>query len=184
MSQPTQQESVTLIIRHRARPDSVAAYESILRELTRAASEFPGHLGVDVMRQGDHFTSVLRFASANELQAWLDSPQRHELIDRANPHLIDGEQKELHRAHEFWFASPDTPQKQPPRWKQAAISYLVILPLVMLVPQLWRPLFTQIPLLGGFVPANMLIVATIVLLVVYVFMPRATRLFSAWLNAR
>ena len=60
----------------------------------------------------------------------------------------------------------------------------MILPLVMLVPQLWRPLFVQIPLLGSFVPANMLIVATIVLLVVYVFMPRATRLFSAWLNAR
>jgi len=184
MNRPVNRESVTLIIRHRAKPGRAADYEAILRELTHAASEFPGHLGVDVMHQGDHFTSVLRFASANELQTWLDSAQRRDLIERASPLLADGDQQELHSAHEFWFAPQERDQRQPPRWKQAAISYLVILPLVMLVPQLYHPLFSQVPLLGGFVPANMLIVATIVLLVVYVFMPRATRLFSAWLNAR
>ena len=178
------QESVTLIIRHSARPGSVEAYEAILRELTRAASEFPGHQGVDVMRQGDRFTSVLRFASAQELQDWLDSPQRRRLIERVSPLLVDGDQQELHRAHEFWFSPQDNAQRQPPRWKQAVVSYLVILPLVMLVPLLWRPLFTQVPLLGSYLPANLLITATIVLLVVYVFMPRATRLFAAWLNAR
>ncbi|MEE9101799.1 antibiotic biosynthesis monooxygenase [Pseudomonas nitroreducens] len=184
MNTPVNQESVTLIIRHRAKPGRAADYEAILRELTRAASEFPGHLGVDVMRQGDAFTSVLRFASANELQVWLDSAQRRELIERASPLLTDGDQQELHSDHEFWFTPQESDQRQPPRWKQAAISYLVILPLVMLVPQLWQPLFARVPLLGGFVPANMLITITIVLLVVYVFMPRATRLFSAWLNAR
>ncbi|MCP8467087.1 antibiotic biosynthesis monooxygenase [Pseudomonas sp. ZM23] len=183
MNRLADQESVTLIIRHRAKPGSVAAYETILRELTRAASEFPGHLGVDVMRQGEHFTSVLRFASAAELQDWLDSPQRRTLIERAAPLLVDGDRHELHRDHEFWFAPQDNP-RQPPRWKQAAVSYLVILPLVMLVPLLWHPLFVQVPWLGSYLPANMLITVTIVVLVVYVFMPRATRLFSAWLNAR
>lgn len=177
------QESVTLIIRHRAKPGSTADYETILRELTHAASEFPGHLGVDVMRQGEHFTSVLRFASATELQDWLDSPQRRALIERAAPLLVDGDQHELHSAHEFWFSPQDNAQ-QPPRWKQAVVSYVVILPLVMLVPLLWRPLFVQVPLLGSYLPANILITLTIVLLVVYVFMPRATRLFAAWLNAR
>jgi antibiotic biosynthesis monooxygenase (ABM) superfamily enzyme len=184
MNSQTQRESVTLIIRHHAKPGSISAYETILRELTHAASLFPGHLGVDVMRQGEHFTSVLRFASAHELQAWLDSSQREALIGRANAHLMDSEHQELHADHEFWFSPQEAAKPAHPRWKQALISYMVILPLVMLVPQLWHPVFVQIPQLGGFVPANMLIVATIVLLVVYVFMPRVTRLFSAWLNAR
>ncbi|WP_207882977.1 antibiotic biosynthesis monooxygenase [Pseudomonas sp. 30_B] len=184
MNVPVSRESVTLIIRHRAKPGRAAEYEAILRELTHAASEFPGHLGVDVMHQGDDFTSVLRFASANELQVWLDSAKRRELIGRATPLLTDGDQQELHSDHEFWFTPGQSDQRQPPRWKQAAVSYLVILPLVMLVPQLWKPLFAWVPPLGGFVPANILITLTIVLLVVYVFMPRVTRLFSAWLNAR
>ncbi|MCJ1884169.1 antibiotic biosynthesis monooxygenase [Pseudomonas sp. LA21] len=184
MNVPVSRESVTLIIRHRAKPGRAAEYEAILRELTHAASEFPGHLGVDVMHQGDDFTSVLRFASANELQVWLDSAKRRELIGRATPLLTDGDQQELHSDHEFWFTPGQGDQRQPPRWKQAAVSYLVILPLVMLVPQLWKPLFAWVPALGGFVPANILITLTIVLLVVYVFMPRVTRLFSAWLNAR
>lgn len=178
------QESVTLIIRHSARPGSVEAYEAILRELTRAASEFPGHQGVDVLRQGDSFTSVLRFASAGELQDWLDSPQRRVLIERAEPLLLDGDNQERHDAHEFWFTPAETGQTPPPRWKQVIVTYLVILPLVMLVPQLWKPLFQVLPWLGGFLLSNMLITLTIVVLVVYLFMPRVTRLFAGWLNAR
>ena len=61
-------------------------------------------------------------------------------------------------------------------------GFLVILPLSFLVPLLFQPLFSRVPWLGGRVPANVLITATIVLLVVYVFMPRVTRLFSRWLQ--
>ena len=61
---------------------------------------------------------------------------------------------------------------------------LVILPLTFLVPLLWKPLFAWWPWLGGYVQANVLITLSIVLLVVYVFMPRVTRLFSQWLQAR
>ncbi|MDF3935751.1 antibiotic biosynthesis monooxygenase [Pseudomonas citronellolis] len=173
-----------MIIRHRARRDGVAAYEAILRELTHAASEFPGHQGVDVLRQGDHFTSVLRFASASQLQDWLDSAQRRELIERAEPLLLDGDNRELHNAHEFWFNPAEGGQAQPPRWKQVIVTFAVILPLAMLVPQLWKPLFRALPWLGGYLPSNLLITLTIVVLVVYLFMPRVTRWCARWLNAR
>ena len=146
-------------------------------------------LGIDVVRGHSGglglFTSVLRFASTEQLQHWLDSADRRELVQQAQHLLADGDQTEINADREFWFTPQDggapTP---PPRWKQACVTFLVILPLSFLVPQLWKPLFAQLPWLGGYVPATVLITLSIVLLVVYVFMPRVTRLFSRWLQPR
>ena len=56
--------------------------------------------------------------------------------------------------------------------------------LSLLVPLLWQPLFQLAPWLGGYVPSNLLITLSIVLLVVYLFMPLATRVFATWLSPR
>ncbi|MBC9251831.1 antibiotic biosynthesis monooxygenase [Pseudomonas alcaligenes] len=177
-------ESVTLIIRHRVATGQVPAYESWLRRITRVASGYPGHLGVDVLRDGALFTSVLRFASAGQLQVWLDSAERAALIAEVEPLLSEGESKELHDGHEFWFVPNSRDQAPPPRWKQACITFLVIQPLTLLVPQLWQPVFERLPWLGGYVPSNVLITLSIVLSVVYLFMPRVTAWFAGWLHAR
>ncbi|MOA70578.1 hypothetical protein D3C78_1995470 [compost metagenome] len=60
----------------------------------------------------------------------------------------------------------------------------MILPLSLLVPLLWQPLFEVLPWLGGYLQSNVLITLSIVLLVVYFFMPTVTRWFSSWLTAR
>lgn len=177
-------ESVTLLVRHRIQRDQLDAYEGWLRRTTRAASTYPGHLGVDVLRDDAWFTSVLRFASAGELQAWLDSAERGALIAEVTPLLAEEESKELHSGHEFWFAPALRDQAPPARWKQACISFLVIQPLSLLVPLLWQPVFSHLPWLGGYVPSNVLITLSIVLSVVYLFMPRVTACFAGWLNAR
>jgi antibiotic biosynthesis monooxygenase (ABM) superfamily enzyme len=173
---------VTLIVRHRVKAGQEAAYEQWLRRTTRIASTYPGHLGVNVMRDTERFVCVLRFVGTRELQCWLDSSERRHLIDEVAPLLVEGDQTETEASREFWF----TPSSAPPpaRWKQACITFLVILPLSLLVPLLWQPLFAQVPWLGGYVPSNVLITLSIVVLVVYLFMPKVTTLFSAWLNPR
>ncbi|WP_207780359.1 antibiotic biosynthesis monooxygenase [Pokkaliibacter plantistimulans] len=177
-----EQDVVTLIVRHRIKPGVDLAYEQWLRRTTQVAASYPGHLGVNVIRDLDRFVCVLRFCGTTELQSWLDSSDRKQLIDEVMPLLVEGDQFEVDGAREFWF----TPGQilPPPRWKQACITFLVILPLSMLVPLLWRPAFQQWPWLGGFVPSNVVITLSIVLLVVYFFMPRVTALFSAWLEGR
>ncbi|NBF04882.1 antibiotic biosynthesis monooxygenase [Pseudomonas sp. Fl5BN2] len=178
---------VTLLVRHRIKQGQDQAYETWLRQIIAKARTYPGHLGIDVVRGHSgglgQFTSVLRFASTEQLQQWLDSADRRELVEQARHLLADGDQTEINADREFWF----TPQEvgaptPPPRWKQACVTFLVILPLTFLVPQLWKPLFAQLPWLGGYVQANVLITLSIVLLVVYVFMPRVTRLFRRWLQ--
>lgn len=180
-------EVVTLVIRHRAKAGLEVQYEQWLRRVVAIAGKTPGHLGVDVMRSrtdGLHaFTSVLRFSSTAAMQQWLDSDQRRELLREAAPMLADGDQTQVASQNEFWFSPDIDPARQPPRWKQAVVSYLVILPLSLLVPLLWGPLLHLNPWLSGYVVSNVLITLTIVLLVVYLMMPAATRLFAGWLNA-
>ncbi|SEI22627.1 antibiotic biosynthesis monooxygenase [Pseudomonas asplenii] len=178
---------VTLLVRHRVKQGGEPAYEAWLREIVAKARSYPGHLGIDVVRGHSSglalFTSVLRFASTEQLQVWLDSADRRELVDQARSLLADGDQTEINEDREFWFnpQQMDAPTP-PPRWKQACVTFLVILPLTFLVPLLWKPVFALWPWLGGYVPANVVITLTIVLLVVYVFMPRMTRLFRRWLQ--
>ncbi|MES2821895.1 MAG: antibiotic biosynthesis monooxygenase [Pseudomonadota bacterium] len=171
---------VTLIVRHRVKPGQEAAYEQWLRRTTRIASNYPGHLGVNIMRDRGQFVCVLRFVGTRELQHWLDSSERRHLIEEVAPLLAEGDQFEVEASREFWFTP--SPLAAPPRWKQACITFLVILPLSLLVPLLWQPLFARLPWLGGYLIGNLLITLSIVLSVVYLFMPRVTALFATWLT--
>jgi antibiotic biosynthesis monooxygenase (ABM) superfamily enzyme len=178
---------VTLLVRHRIKRGKEALYEEWLRTTIAKAREFPGHLGIDVMRGNSaglaQFTMVLRWASTEQLQFWLASETRQALVLEAQPWLADGDQTEINADREFWFTPVDA-AAPPPRWKQACVTFLVILPLSFLVPMFWKLLFGVLPWLGGYVMGNVLITLSIVLLVVYVFMPRVTRWFSRWLQPR
>lgn len=180
------EEVVTLLIRHRVRQGQDGAYKHWLRRIVKAAHGYPGHLGVDVIRSLEDgrplFTSVLRFAGAGQLQDWLSSEERRQLVEEVGPLLEHDEDLQLHPSREFWFTPAPAGNRPPPRWKQACITFAVILPLSLLVPLLWQPLFSALPWLGGHLISNALITLTIVLLVVYLFMPRVTRWCARWLN--
>ncbi|OLF53519.1 antibiotic biosynthesis monooxygenase [Pseudomonas chlororaphis] len=179
-------EVVTLIVKHRVKAGFEVSYEAWLRNVVAVAGQHEGHLGVDVIRGKsgglDLFTCVLRFCSTEAMQRWLESPQRQALVDEAAPMLADGDQTEVLPLHEFWF-SAQTDDSAPPRWKQAVLTLLVILPHTLLVPLIWGPVLELHAWLGNYVVATFLITLTIVVSVVYLFMPMATRLFAPWLQA-
>lgn len=180
-------EVVTLVVKHRIKQGREADYEAWLRRIVRIAGERPGHLGVDVIRgkQGGLalFTCVLRYRSTTDLERWLDSALRKTLIEEAAPMLADGDQVEVGGVNEFWFSPLADIGAKPPRWKQAVVSLFVILPLTLLVPIVWGPVLRLHPLLSNYFVGTFLITVTIVLLVVYLMMPAATRLFAPWLEA-
>ncbi len=182
------EEVVTLVIKHRVKSGFEGPYEAWLRNIVSIAGQQEGHLGVDVIRGRnaglDLYTCVLRFCSTEAMQRWLDSPQRLQLVNEATPMLADGDQTEVNPVNEFWFApSADTAAPPPPRWKQAVVTLLVILPHTLLVPLLWGPLLGLNAFLSNYVVATFLITLTIVVSVVYLFMPMATRLFAPWLSS-
>ncbi|MFL8992196.1 antibiotic biosynthesis monooxygenase [Pseudomonas sp. QLc11A] len=183
---PGPDEVVTLIVKHRVKAGFEVPYEAWLRNIVKVAAQNVGHLGVDVVRGKnaglDTYTCVLRFCSTEAMQNWLDSPQRQALVDEAAPMLADGDQTEVNPVNEFWFSPQAEAGTPPPRWKQAVVTLLVILPHTLLVPLLWGPLLRLNVLLSNYVVATFLITLTIVLSVVYIFMPMATRLFAPWLS--
>ena len=188
VNQPAFSEVVTLVIKHRVRAGLEADYEAWLRRIVAIAGGYPGHLGVDVIRSKSAglqlFTCVLRFHSTEAMQRWMDSDERSRLVEEARPMLADGDLIEVNPQNEFWFTpASEAAAAQPPRWKQACVTFLVICPLTLLIPLLWGPIFALSPLLANYVVSTALVTVTIVLLVCYVMMPAATRLFAPWLNA-
>jgi antibiotic biosynthesis monooxygenase (ABM) superfamily enzyme len=183
---PGPDEVVTLIVKHRVKAGFEVPYEAWLRNIVKVAAQNVGHLGVDVVRGKnaglDTYTCVLRFCSTEAMQNWLDSPQRQALVDEAAPMLADGDQTEINPVNEFWFSPQPEAGTPPPRWKQAVVTLLVILPHTLLVPLLWGPLLQLNAVLSNYVVATFLITLTIVVSVVYLFMPMATRLFAPWLS--
>ena len=146
---PGADETVTLIIKHRVKAGFESAYEAWLRNIVRVAGQREGHLGVDVVRgkrgRLDFYTCVLRFSSTEAMQGWLESPQRQALVAEAAPMLADGDQTEVAPINEFWFAPLADAASPPPRWKQAVVTLLVILPHTLLVPLIWGPLLALHP---------------------------------------
>lgn len=180
------EDIMTLVIKHRVKPGHEAAYEAWLKQTVDIASRREGHLGADIHRETHGglqvFTCVLRFCSTDVMQAWLDSEARHERVQEVLPMLADGDQTDVTPGSEFWFAPATEHQQQPPRWKQAIVSFLVILPLSLIVPKLWIPVLSLHPFWASYLGSNIVITATIVTLVVYLCMPAAMRLFAPWLD--
>ena len=176
---------VTLVIQHKVRTEALARYEAWLRHTVGVARQQPGHLDVNVIRPDDggrQFTTIVRFAEAGQLQAWVDSVERQALVAEVLPLLEEGDQTQVHDDPEFWFTPASNGATPPPRWKQAVLTYLVICPLTLLVPMLLAPLFQHFPLLGARLPSNLLVNLCVILPVVFFIMPWVTRRCAGWLR--
>lgn len=87
----------TVIVARRFREGCERDGERWLRRLIDAATAMPGHIESTMqppnVQHPDEWVIVYRFASAEHLDAWLESARRHELIDEGE-RLIDGQVRE------------------------------------------------------------------------------------------
>lgn len=179
-------DQVFLVIRHKVKAEAIAAYEGWLARIIPAAAQYPGHLGVHVVRPPsghDEYVNVLRFATAADAERWQASDERAKLVDEARPLLSELEDIEVKSGIDYWFTPPSI-TKAPPRWKQWLVTTSVIWPLTILVPWAMGPLFDTAPALQHFGLKQGILAAIIVGLVVYVVMPRYVRLLSPWFFRR
>lgn len=175
-------ETVTGIIVHQPRRDAYDEYERWLLEIRAASKRFPGYLSTDVIRPvdgQDTYTVIIRFAGVEQLKAWIESEVRREFLQRIEHALEKGDRYVIQTGLDFWFAPPAA--MPPKRWRQFLLTLSAIFPLTVIVP------WALSPLLGGWqgVPAmllgKLLVATVIVYLMVYLIMPRYTRLVAKWL---
>lgn len=177
-------DSVTLLIQQRVRPDATARYEDWLRVIAAKAAEYPGHQGVHIIRPpsgSNEYSIMIRFASSADAERWTSSAERRRLLAEIADAFEHEDRFHIQPGIEFWFTPPSPVHKQPAPWKQWLITTSVIWPLTLVVPALFKPLFAIVPALGYWGVSHGLIAATIVALVVFLIMPRYVRAVSGWL---
>lgn len=174
----------TLVIQHHVKPDAKDKYESWAKKIAQEGQRFKGHLGVNVIRPhgaSSSYTNVLRFDSHENLTGWIESETRKQLMREAQPLLSAEEDLELQTGLEYWFTPPSGHPPRAKPFKQFLITLSAIFPLTVVVPWALHPLFSRTPLFENLIAAKFVVAVVIVLLMVYVIMPRYTRLVAGWL---
>jgi antibiotic biosynthesis monooxygenase (ABM) superfamily enzyme len=181
-------EPITVSITRIVEPQfalQVSAWERAGQDLLAAA---PGYLGAGIMRNPAdprEWHMLYRFADAESLAAWENSPERAWWVAGAVNLMADSRQ-ERRTGIEGWFDEPSSVEVisaapvVPPRWKQMVSIFLVFFPLSLLAN------WALLPLIGTW-PLVLRVLTTVLLmtpLMTYVLMPAVTRALRPWLTRR
>lgn len=176
--------SVTEVLFAKIQPGAENAFRHWSTKINRAQSRYPGYLGVTIQPPfaGQYeWTTLLRFDSPENLDNWLKSPDRRELMREMQTFLVSGSRHRLATSFPSWIPAPPASARPAPNWKTTALVLLGLFPIVML--EMWalggilNQYFARSP--GMFV-ANMISAG----LTGYVSMPLLVRAFRWWLFLR
>lgn len=182
---PPIEHGATAVITHRIRADAHAQYETWLGEISPRCMAAPGNLDWHIVRPvaglTDTYTVIVRFDSVANLRAWMESSERAGLIDQIRPLFVTGDDFFISSGLDFWFTPAGAKAQVPVRWKQYLVTWSAIFPLVLGMPLLVGPLLHRIGAPDNHALHTLVITGLVVFLMVYVVMPRYTRLVKKWL---
>jgi uncharacterized protein len=172
---------VSAVFTQRVKQGHEAEFETLLGEILALAERHPGHLSTDVLRAGQIapvYTIVGRFSSEAALRSWLTSDGRRRLVERAQ--LLGDGNLNVQQASglESWFQLPGQPLVlPPPRYKMAVVSWVGIMPLLLLANVIVAPHLGALPSWGRPIPGSIVMI----MLMTYLVMPTLTRWLRWWL---
>lgn len=172
--------AVTAVMSQRVPPEHHEAFRRAHTEITAAMRGFDGFLSCSLAEpipgvQDDHVV-VFAFDSRTDLDRWLGSDERREVLELIEP-LIEGE-RTLNVVGGFagWFDLDET--NQPPRWKQAVAVLIALYPTTLalgLIQRTWTP---DVPWIPALFVSNVLGIAALT----WLLMPLVTSWLSRWLS--
>lgn len=184
-SSETTVSGATVVITHRVQEGKEGDYDRWLDEIVPLCKASVGHLDLQIVRPISGLTTtctvIIRFDAEDHLRQWMQSVDRQRLIERAQPLFAVNEDYTIQSGLDFLFTPPGSGAKAPVRWKQFLITWSVIYPLVLGVPLVVLPVLHALGLPNNKFLSALFVTATIVFLVVYVIMPRYTKLVRRWL---
>jgi len=178
-------QGATVVITHRIRDGKSADYEKWLDEIAPLCKVSPGHLDWHIVRPipglTATYTVIIRFDTAAHLRLWMESPARANLIAKVRPLFVTGDDFFISSGLDFWFTPGGAKAKVPVRWKQYLATWSAIYPLVLGVPMLAVPALRFFGIPDNHLLTTLVVTGTVVFLMVYVVMPRYTKLLQRWL---
>lgn len=174
-------DPVSMIVTRRVKPGSEQQFEAWLRDYAREAESKPGHLGLQIVRPARTertYTVVANWDCSADLQAWLQSDEHNQWLQKVRPLLEEEEKRQVTTGLETWFTPSGTASIiPPPRWKMFAVTWCVAWLLVWPLDLWYAPVIAPLPALlraGAFT-------LVIVVMLTYVLMPSATRVLHGFL---
>ncbi|MGP8099920.1 MAG: hypothetical protein ACLQHL_03995 [Candidatus Cybelea sp.] len=174
------QHSATELIITQIKPGKEEAYRAFAERIQKAQEAFPGYVGSFVQpphQKEPGWTTVFRFDTEENLERWLRSPRRAELLKESEDLTHGFVAQRMDTSFPGWVPNDPATGKPPSIWKTACLVLLTLFPVVMLELKFLTPnLRTLNPALGTFF-GNAISVA----LTTWPLMPLAVRAFHAWL---
>ena len=173
---------VAMVFTHRVATGRVPDFLAWRRKAIAAQAHYPGYLATEFFEphgKRDEWVDVVRYASLKDLDHWMESKERRELLEDLDTIV---ESRHAHRVTglEGWFAvnRPGETASGPPSWKQALTVLFALYPTVMALTflnPLWRNRSLPVQMLFG----NILSVA----LLTWLIMPAVSRFLGFWLES-
>jgi uncharacterized protein len=188
----SQQDSITMqhgasaIITHRVSEAQQAAYEQWLEEIGPACRASEGALDWHLIRPiagySDTYSVIIRYDSEQHLKQWMASPSRQQLIAKIEHILNAKDSYQIKSGLDFLFVPEAAKASVPVRWKQFLMTWSAIFPLVSLVSLGMIPLMDKVGFPQIYLLHTLVITGIVVMLMVYVVMPRYAKLMRNWLH--
>ncbi|MDB5179298.1 MAG: antibiotic biosynthesis monooxygenase [Patescibacteria group bacterium] len=176
-------QPATVVYSWKVLPGKEAAFMNWFHGITKAATRWPGHLGVTTLRppegQGTYH-SILRFDTEQHLTDWLNSDERKQWLNQLEGVAV-AQASSKATGLENWFDLPGSSITPPPKWKMVVVTFVAVYPLSLLLGAFVAP-----RLMGVNIFVRSLLFPVVVPVVLtYFLMPFLTqRVFKSWLYKR
>jgi antibiotic biosynthesis monooxygenase (ABM) superfamily enzyme len=135
--------TVTEVITTTVAPGQEDAYQDWAERMQANQAAFPGYMGTLVQAplspEVPYWTTLVRFATPAQLDAWMGARVRTELLKRADPHVSSWQSHRLSSPFGAWFP-PAGDRPAAAAWKQTCLVLLVLFPVVMIEIRFLSPL--------------------------------------------
>jgi uncharacterized protein len=172
---------VTEIVTTYVKPGKDREYQQWAEKIHRAEAQFPGYRGgylqPPVSDRQRYWTTLVRFATAEQLDAWLNSEVRRDLLRDHETLVQSWEHHRLPSSFAGWFPTDPASGNSPPSWKQSMLVILMLFPIVAL------ELRFLTPMLGGLNAALATFIGNVisVFVLAWPFMPIIIAAMRWWL---
>lgn len=174
------EHGATIIMATEIKPGKEAAYRAWADRIQKLQATFPGYLGsfVQPPQHGESgWTTVLRFDSAANLERWLKSDARAEIVKESEDLVAGFHAQRVDTSFPGWVPNDPATGSAPNMWKTACLVLLTLFPVVMLELRFLNPHIEALnPAVRTFI-GNAISVG----LTTWPLMPLAIFGFHAWL---
>ena len=176
---------VTEVIFSRIKPGMEDTYRNWSARIQAAQAKYAGYRGMFLQapdEPGGMWTTIIRFDSAEHLEAWMNAPERRELLRESRAFIEHEQFTRLATSFPGWVPVDAATGEGPPGWKTAMLVLLGLFPLVMLELRYLSPVLAALGFHASL--ATFIGNAISVALTSFLTMPLFVRWFGWWLFVR